>query len=29
LRNGPPMAAVTGVACEPAAFQHLSGFDTH
>ena len=29
LRNGPPMADVTGVACEPAAFQHLSGFETH
>jgi acylphosphatase len=28
LRNGPPMASVTGVACEPCAFQHLSGFDT-
>jgi len=29
LRNGPPMADVTGVACEPGAFQHLSGFETH
>jgi acylphosphatase len=29
LRNGPPMADVTGVACEPCAFQKLSGFDTH
>lgn len=29
LRNGPPMADVTGVACEPGPFQHLSGFDTH
>jgi acylphosphatase len=28
LRNGPPMADVTGVACEPCAFQHLSGFET-
>jgi len=29
LRSGPPGADVTGVACEPVAFQHLSGFDTH
>jgi acylphosphatase len=29
LRNGPPMADVTGVACEPCAFQHLTGFATH
>ena len=28
LRTGPPAADVTGVACEPGAFQHLSGFDT-
>ena len=28
LRNGPPMAEVTGLACEPSAFQNLSGFDT-
>jgi acylphosphatase len=29
LRNGPPAAEVTGVACEPVAFQQLSGFDAH
>lgn len=29
LRNGPPMAEVSGVACEPISFQHWSGFDTH
>jgi len=29
LRNGPPMAEVTGLACEPIAFQNWSGFDTH
>ena len=29
LRNGSPMADVTGVACEPSDFRHLSGFDTH
>lgn len=29
LRNGPPMADVTGIACEPCALQNLSGFDTH
>lgn len=29
LRNGPPLADVTGVACEPGAFQELSGFVTH
>ena len=29
LRTGPPTAEVTGVACEPGAFQHLSGFDIH
>lgn len=29
LRNGPPQAQVTGVACEPAPFQALSGFATH
>jgi acylphosphatase len=29
LRTGPPAADVTGVACEPSAFQDLSGFDTH
>ena len=28
LRSGPPMAEVTGLACEPSAFRHLSGFDT-
>jgi acylphosphatase len=28
LRSGPPGARVTGIACEPAAFQNLSGFDT-
>jgi acylphosphatase len=28
LRVGPPGADVTGVACEPSAFQHLTGFDT-
>jgi acylphosphatase len=28
LRTGPPMADVTGVACEPSAFQHLTGFAT-
>jgi acylphosphatase len=28
LRIGPPGARVTGIACEPAAFQNLSGFDT-
>lgn len=28
LRNGPPMADVTGLACEPSAFQHLHGFGT-
>jgi acylphosphatase len=28
LRNGPPNADVTGVACEPRTFQHLTGFDT-
>jgi len=29
LRHGPPMAEVSGVACEPIAFQNWSGFDTH
>jgi len=29
LRNGSPMANVTGVACEPCAFQDLRAFDTH
>lgn len=29
LRAGPPMAEVSGIACEPVAFQHLSGFATH
>jgi len=29
LRTGPPMAEVTGVACEPGAFQQLNGFDIH
>lgn len=29
LRNGPPQARVTGVACEPAPFQALTGFATH
>lgn len=29
LRSGPPTAEVTGVACEPCAFQYLSSFDTH
>jgi len=29
LRTGPSMAEVSGVACEPAAFQSLSGFATH
>jgi acylphosphatase len=28
LRGGPPTAQVTGVACEPAAFRSLSGFET-
>lgn len=27
LRTGPPTADVTGVACEPGSFQHLSGFN--
>jgi len=29
LYTGPPAAEVTGIACEPIAFQHLNGFDTH
>jgi acylphosphatase len=29
LRTGPPMAEVTGVACEPGGFQQLTGFATH
>jgi len=29
LRAGPPTAEVTGVACEPGVFPHLSGFDIH
>lgn len=29
LRSGPPMAEVSGVACEPSAYQALSGFATH
>lgn len=28
LRAGPPMAEVTGVACEPVELQSLSGFAT-
>jgi acylphosphatase len=28
LRSGPPMADVSGVACEPVPFQHLTGFAT-
>lgn len=28
LRVGPPMAEVTGVACEPTAYQALTGFTT-
>jgi acylphosphatase len=29
LRAGPPMAEVTGIACEAVSFQLLSGFATH
>jgi len=29
LHTGPPAAEVTGIACEPIAFQHLNGFDPH
>lgn len=29
LRAGPPMAQVSGVACEPVAFREVSGFATH
>jgi len=29
LHTGPPAAEVTGIACEPIAFQHLNRFDTH
>jgi acylphosphatase len=29
LRVGPPMAEVTGIACEAVSFQLLSGFATH
>jgi len=29
LHTGPPAAEVTAIACEPTAFQHLNGFDTH
>mgnify|MGYP001826992365 FL=1 len=28
LRTGPPMAEVTGVACEPVQFQSFTGFVT-
>lgn len=28
LRTGPPMAEVTGVACEPVQFQSFAGFAT-
>mgnify|MGYP003573490891 CR=1 FL=1 len=28
LRNGPAMAEVTGVACEPVPYQHLTCFET-
>jgi acylphosphatase len=28
LRVGPPMAEVSGVACEPTPFQSLTGFST-
>lgn len=29
LRIGPPQAEITGVACEPAPYQSLTGFATH
>lgn len=29
LRVGPPQAEITGVACEPAPYQSLTGFATH
>jgi acylphosphatase len=29
LRSGPPMAEVSGIACEPVPFQQLAGFATH
>ncbi len=29
LRNGPPLADVTGVACEPLPYQSFPGFRTH